>query len=68
MKAKIGTFSFKGKEDIWWEVVKNVKGIHEEDLTWHAFERLFKEKYLSERYYDEKAKDFYELWMGSMTR
>ena len=47
--------------------MNNVKGIHEEDLTWHAFERCFKKKYLSERYYDDKAKEFYEFWMGSMT-
>ena len=46
--------------------MKNVKGIHEEELTWHAFERLFKKKYLLERYYDDKAKEFYELMMGSM--
>ena len=44
MKAKIATFSLKGKVDIWWEDVKNVKGIYEEYLTWHAFERLFKKK------------------------
>ena len=67
MKAKITTFSLKGKMDIWWEDVKNVKGIHEEDLTWHASERLFKKKYLSERYYDDRAKEFYVFQMGSMT-
>jgi len=27
MKAKIATFSLKGKNSIWWEDVKNVKGI-----------------------------------------
>ena len=67
MKARIALFSLKGKEDIWWEDVKNVKDIHEDDLTWHAFERLFKKKYVSYRYYDDRAKEFYELGMGSMT-
>ena len=47
--------------------MKNVKGIHEEDLTWNAFERIFKKRYLFERYYDDRAKEFYELRMGSMT-
>jgi len=28
--------------------------------------RLFRKKYFSERYYDSKAKEFYELKMGSM--
>ena len=31
------------------------------------FKRLFKEKYLSERFYDKKIKEFHELKMGSMT-
>lgn len=46
--------------------MKNVKGIQEEELIWDYFERLFKKKYLSERYYDDIAKEFYELQMGSM--
>jgi len=67
MKSNIATFSLKWKEDIWWEDVKNVKGIWEDDLILDELERLFKKKYLSERYYDEIAKDFYNLQMGSMT-
>eukprot|EP00253_Pinus_taeda_P028189 PITA_28189 len=67
MKAKIATFSLKGKVNIWWEDVKNVKGIHEDNWTWHESARLFKKKYLSERYFDDRTKEFYELWMGSMT-
>lgn len=46
MKAKIVTFSLKGKEKIWWEYVKNVRGIQEKELTWREFERLFKKKYI----------------------
>jgi len=30
--------------------------IQEEELTWDEFERLFKKKYLSKRYYDDRAK------------
>eukprot|EP00253_Pinus_taeda_P036167 PITA_36167 len=67
MKVRISLFSLKGKANIWWEDVNKAKDIHEDDLTWHAFERLFKKKYLFERYYDDIAKDFYELRMGSMT-
>lgn len=67
MKARIATFSLEGKENIWWEYVKNVKGIHEEDLTWNEFERLFKKNYLSKIYFDEREKELYELNMGSMT-
>jgi len=37
MKERISLFSLKGKENIWWEYVKNVKGIDEDDLNWHEF-------------------------------
>lgn len=69
MKSKIVTFSLKGKgkAGIWWEDVKNVRGIQKEKLMWDKFERLLKNNYLSERYYDDRAKDFYELQIGSMT-
>lgn len=33
MKARIALFSLKGKTYIWWEDVKNAKGIDEEDLN-----------------------------------
>lgn len=47
--------------------MKNVRNIDEEGLTWNEFELLFKKLYLSERYFDHRAKEFYELKMGSMT-
>jgi len=37
MEARVATFSLKGKLNIWWEYVKNVRCIHEEDLTWSYF-------------------------------
>lgn len=36
-------------------------------MTWNEFERPFRKKYLSERYYDDKENDFYELKIRSMT-
>jgi hypothetical protein len=56
-----------GKASIWWEDLRNVKGIHEKELSWRKFEKYFKKKYLSERYYDEKTKEFYELKLGQLT-
>eukprot|EP00253_Pinus_taeda_P023658 PITA_23658 len=66
MKAKISIFNLKGKADIWWEDVKQVRDIRTEDLSWHEFKRIFRNKYILERYYDSKAKELYELNMGSM--
>ena len=36
-------------------------------MTWHEFNILLRNKYFLERYYDSKAKELYELNMGSMT-
>ena len=66
MKAMIATFNLKGKADIWWEDVKNVKGAREDDFTCNELEKLFKKKYLSERYYDDQVEEFYESQMSSM--
>ena len=67
MKAVIDTFNLKGKADIWWEDVKQIRDIRTYDLSWWEFKILFRKNYLSERYYDSLAKQFYELKMGSMT-
>ena len=55
MKARISTFSLKGKADIWCGDVKNIRDIYEE-LTWSEFERLFRKQYLSKMYYYDKEK------------
>lgn len=38
MRARVDTFSLKGKANIWCEDVKNVRGINKEYLTWSEFE------------------------------
>lgn len=64
IKQKVVTYNLKGNVDIWWEDLENVKGIIEERLKSIEFESLFGHKYLSQRYYDIKEKEFYELKMG----
>ena len=39
----------------------------EKYLTWRAFKKHFKRKFMYEQYYEERAKEFYELKLGSMT-
>ena len=34
LKALIAIFNLNGKVSIWWEGLRNVKGIHEKDLSW----------------------------------
>jgi hypothetical protein len=67
MKARVATFNLNGKASIWWEDLKNMKGVREEDLSWERFEKYFRKKYLSEKYFDEKTKEFYELKLGQLT-
>jgi hypothetical protein len=63
----VATFNLNRKSSIWWEDLKNMKGVREEDLSWKRFKKYFRKKYLSERYFDEKAKEFYELKLGQLT-
>lgn len=35
-------------------------------VTWHEFKKIFRKKELSKKYYDSKAKQSYELKVGSM--
>jgi hypothetical protein len=67
LKARIAIFNLNGKDSIWWEDLGNVKGVYEKDLSWKQFEKYFKKKYLSEKYFYGKTKEFYELKLGKLT-
>ena len=60
-------YNLSGKDDIWWQYLKRVKGIREKNLNWSTFKRYFKNKFMFEQYYEERAKEFYELKLRSMT-
>ena len=44
-----------------------VKRISERKLKWKQFKKYFRKKYLSDRYYDDKIKEFHELILGQHT-
>ena len=67
LKARMAIYNLLGKADIWWQDLKRVKGIKEKDLNWSTVKRYFKKKFLSKQYYEERAKEFCELKLGSMT-
>ena len=60
-------YNMTGKVDIWWKDINKVKEIKERYVTWKTFTNHFKRKHPSEQYYEEKAKEFYELRLGAMT-
>ena len=67
MKARVSIFSLNGRASIWWEHFKQVRRINERRLKWKRFQTYFKQKYLSDRYYDDKIKEFHELRLGQHT-
>eukprot|EP00253_Pinus_taeda_P016846 PITA_16846 len=67
LKARLAIFQLQGKATLWWEEVKIVKGVTEQTITWDNFQRYFKERYLTERFYDEKAREFHDLRLGQQT-
>lgn len=67
LKARLAIFQLQGKATLWWEEVKIVKGVTEQNITWDSFQRFFKERYLTERFYDEKEREFHDLRLGQQT-
>jgi len=67
LKSRMAIYNLTGKAYIWWQDVKKVKNIKEKYVTWKMFKKYFKRKYLSEQYFEEKAKEFYEPRLRSMT-
>eukprot|EP00253_Pinus_taeda_P035458 PITA_35458 len=67
LKARLAIFQLQGKATLWWEEVKIVKEVTKQTITWEIFQRYFKERYLTERFYDEKALEFHDLLLGQQT-
>ena len=66
MKARVAILNLTGRASIWWEHFKKVK-VNERNIVWKQFQKFFKEKYLSNMYYDDKIKVFHELRLGQLT-
>ena len=67
MKARVSIFNVTGRASIWWEHFRKVKKINERKIVWKQFQKYFKQKYLSDRYYDDKSKEFHEMILGQQT-
>ena len=67
MKARVSIFNMNGRASIWWEHFKEVKRINERKMKWKQFKKYLKQKYLSDRYYDDNIKEFHELRLGEKT-
>jgi hypothetical protein len=61
MKVRMAIYNLKGKASIWWKHLKLARVLKEKQLEWSDFKKYFKKQYLSERYYERKMEEFYEL-------
>jgi len=66
-KARISIFILKGKVDIWWDDLRNVKYVVEKEFSWRKNKKYFWDIYLFGRYYDSKFKEFHEHKLGRLT-
>ena len=66
LKARMAIYNLMGKADIWWQDLKKVNLYKRGNINWSTFKKYFRNKFLSEQYYEERAKEFYELKLGTM--
>ena len=67
MKDPLSIYNLNDKAKIWWRDLKHTKKEDLREMLWDNFWKLFQEKYMLERFFDRKVKEFHELRMGSMT-
>ena len=56
MKARVSIFNLNGRASIWWEHLRKLRRINDRKIVWKQFKKYFKQKYLCDRYYDDKIK------------
>ena len=67
MKSCWSIYNLNAKASRWWRDLKHTKKDEVKEIRWSNFCRIFEEKYMSDRFFDGKVKEFHELRMGSMT-
>ena len=64
MKARVAIFNLTRRESIWWEHFRKVKNINERKIVWKQLQKIFRQKYLFDGYYDGNIKEFHETSLG----
>ena len=67
MKARVAILNLTRRASIWWEHHRQAKKVNERRIVWKQFKKYFKQKYLSDRYYDDKIKEFHEMRLAQQT-
>jgi hypothetical protein len=66
LEAIIATYHLHGKDAMWWDYLKQVEHISENQITWKKFKKYFQKEYLSDNFYEKKMQEFFELRLGIM--
>ena len=64
---RLAIYNLNVKEARWWRDLKHTKKDEVNEIPWSNFHRIFQDRYMYERFFDTKVKEFHELRMGSMT-
>ena len=67
MKSFMAIYNLNGKEARWWRDLKHTKKYELREILWSKFRKIFQEKYMPERFFNRKVKEFHELHIWSMT-
>ena len=67
MISHLAIYNLNGKETRWWRDLNHTKKHEVNEIRRSKFRRIFQKKYMSERFFERKAKEFHDLRMGSMT-
>ena len=67
MEERITIYNLQGRSSLWWEHLVKLKYIDEENITRKNFKNYFQQEYLSEKYYDNKMEELFELKLGNLT-
>ena len=52
LRERLVILKLSEKAGLWWQEDRRVNNIRSKGLSWKVFKKLFKNKYMSERYYD----------------
>lgn len=67
LKERLDTYQLQGKAILWWEEVNVIHAFDEEGVNLGDFQKYFKEKYFIEHFYDNKVKEFHDLWLRKLS-
>ena len=58
LKARLAIYKLREKATLWWEEVKNVRSIDEQDITWEFFSSTLKENTWQKYFMLTKLRNF----------